>query len=603
MPYGDIREPHDRSGSLTHDVFSQRGIRSSRISPEGTSRTAESRLIPDRRAAVSARPIDRAGRSIDRSVGRRGRRTGGWGPRSQAVILRAMPKREERGMRNSHPRGCGARARESGRKRNIKPVVWKTAGTYNELHEILELAIFVQFRACESLDVARRPVDDPGLEETGRRESRGERRTVEEKEPGETRRRSRDARRWPVVTSSSTRRGERKRERERDRVIESKRERSLLSRETGSHPSRRLRRLLLHLGDIALSVLRGAPDTTLHFLTANLALKTLRCRNRFPARREVTRVTVSRVKARPKDGKLRDDEIPDGDASRAASISGFRSSKPPPTCGSSNFVPQFTSDNIVLNMSSQIRSIDWRKPTPPLTGTAARSGRCIGITRRSHSSARRRGNARCPTTIVLRLKHQKFLARRESIDCRLIRPAIVINLADNGYTTVSNAIARPGHEAPRAATIADRDKKELCGSKKEREKGAMWERRGGIYALPFAPLRSSRLPYAERKPCRAVPVPWLRRTLCVASASVPARFIVASRRCIALAVERDASEGADTFWLFRRKFGNALVPDRRELSCTTRYTEVSVSVDIINSTAYPGIPRVLVLIPRIINAG
>lgn len=45
----------------------------------------------------------------------------------------------------------------------------------------------------------------------------------------------------------------------------------------------------------------------------------------------------------------------------------------------------------------------------------------------------------------------------------------------------------------------------------------------------------------------------------------------------------------------RRRF----LRDRRELS----YADVSVSVDVINSPAYPGIPRVLVLIPRIINAG
>lgn len=105
-----------------------------------------------------------------------------------------------------------------------------------------------------------RPVDDPGLEETGRRESRGERRTAREKEPGRrgkdremregARKGKRDGRergralvggremkwgllwfrRWPVVTSSSDRLLGPK---TRDGAIASERERSLFSRETG----------------------------------------------------------------------------------------------------------------------------------------------------------------------------------------------------------------------------------------------------------------------------------------------------------------------------------------------------------------------------------
>jgi len=73
-----------------HDVFSQRSIRSSRTSPEGTSRTAEEQV--DAWSPVgSAEPIDRP---VDRSIG--GRTNGRTRLRSQAVILRVMPKGEER---------------------------------------------------------------------------------------------------------------------------------------------------------------------------------------------------------------------------------------------------------------------------------------------------------------------------------------------------------------------------------------------------------------------------------------------------------------------------------------------------------------------------
>ncbi|KYN20245.1 hypothetical protein ALC57_07149 [Trachymyrmex cornetzi] len=121
-------------------------------------------------------------------------------------------------------------------------------------------------RACRPVSPLKsQSVDDPGLEETGRRESRGERRTVKEKDEerrGEDRemrgerKEKRDIRegakalvggremkwgllwfrRWPVVTSSSaridcsTRRGERP----SDREWEGEGEKSLLSRETGS---------------------------------------------------------------------------------------------------------------------------------------------------------------------------------------------------------------------------------------------------------------------------------------------------------------------------------------------------------------------------------
>lgn len=73
-----------------------------------------------------------------------------------------------------------------------------------------------------------------------------------------------------------------------------------------------------------------------------------------------------------------------------------------------------------------------------------------------------------------------------SIDCRLIRLAIV-NLVDNGHTTVSNAIARPGHGA---ATIAAAIKRSRGSREEEEGEGEeAIEGRGNIRAA----LRSAAL--------------------------------------------------------------------------------------------------------------
>lgn len=125
-----------------------------------------------------------------------------------------------------------------------------------------------------------RPVDDPGLEETGRRELRWKE-NGEGERARETRRRSRDERkrkrdrreegralvggremkwgllwfrRWPVVTSSSARIDCSPRRGERPSDWEWEGE-ELAQPRNRFHPSRRLRRLL-HLGDTALSVRR-----------------------------------------------------------------------------------------------------------------------------------------------------------------------------------------------------------------------------------------------------------------------------------------------------------------------------------------------------------
>ncbi|KYM81166.1 hypothetical protein ALC53_08509 [Atta colombica] len=154
-------------------------------------------------------------------------------------------------MRNSHPRGCGARARESGRKRNIKAGGGvEDRRDAQQVLEILRLSLHLTLATRGPVSPLKsQSMDDPGLEETGKRESRGERRMVKEKESerrGEDcemrgeRKEKRDIRegakalvggrkmkwgllwfrRWPVVTSSSTRidcstrRGERSSDRE-----------------------------------------------------------------------------------------------------------------------------------------------------------------------------------------------------------------------------------------------------------------------------------------------------------------------------------------------------------------------------------------------------
>lgn len=96
-----------------------------------------------------------------------------------------------------------------------------------------------------------------------------------------------------------------------------------------------------------------------------------------------------------------------------------------------------------------------------------------------------------PLLILLRAQEDKFIETRwlsrkhvgdlntrnswqgASIDCRLIRLAIV-NLVDNGHTTVSNAIARPGHGA---ATIAAAIKRSRGSGGKGREKEGGGEER------------------------------------------------------------------------------------------------------------------------------
>lgn len=58
----------------------------------------------------------------------------------------------------------------------------------NHFNYVLPVSLDVYQRSSYSSGpvspLTSRPVDDPGLEETGRRESRGEKRTAKEKEPG-----------------------------------------------------------------------------------------------------------------------------------------------------------------------------------------------------------------------------------------------------------------------------------------------------------------------------------------------------------------------------------------------------------------------------------
>lgn len=111
MPSGDLREPHDQSGSLTHNVPPQRSIWSSRTSPEGTSQTAKEQ-VDARSPAGSAeanRSLDRSiERSLAHSVGRSANRlTDGWADEASIPgcnLTRDAEGREERMVRNSHPR-------------------------------------------------------------------------------------------------------------------------------------------------------------------------------------------------------------------------------------------------------------------------------------------------------------------------------------------------------------------------------------------------------------------------------------------------------------------------------------------------------------------